>query len=221
LDAIKIDTLRSNIQSDLSDYTVIIGNVMNRISSAPYNAVWVLQIFDFNGGDASNSYELDDLSSSEQTDILSRFDTFYQSNVSAGMSFDLYTGSVIVGTLDISCFGEDSFVLCVDGLKHISKLVAGDKVYTHQRKVTIVEKVFKFKYNGKICTIPRGRFGEQSPFRDLVITPDHKFRRGHKKWMYPNEVVPTKNITKPINLYHVKTNGDSIVVNGLTVETMK
>jgi hypothetical protein len=223
LDIIKINTLRSNLESDLSNYNIVFGNIRNSLVSSPYYTAWAFEIFSNNIGSESTALAIDDLTTAEKTAILSRFDTHYQDNVSSGISFSLYDGSVLVSNYNISCFDEYADVLTIDGYKSVKLLKVGDKLVTYKKHVTTIQEIGVFNHTGDICIIKQNRYGNNKPFKKIIITPDHKYKVNNKS-RYPRDKCRILTINKPIKLYHIKTTNyhlDYIMVNGLALETWR
>lgn len=225
LDVLKINTMRSNIESDVNgEHIVIPMCIMNDLSSTPLNAGWMFFIMNSDPGDATVDVEsVSTIDSGDRTEILSRLNTHYNTNVTSGFSFDLYDGSILAATLDISCVEGDTEILTTKGYVKIKNLKAGVEIITRTGIVSKIKNIIKFRYTGDICTIKQNRIIYNKPFKTFKITPDHKIRLGHK-WKYPPEIGKVKNHKKPMMLYHIEieeTEDCSVKANGMWIETWK
>jgi len=223
LDIIKINTLRLNLESDLSDYNIVIANIRNSLSSSPYYVAWEMEIFSNDIGSESTAMTMSSLPSSLQTSVLSRFNTYYQDAVSSGITFSLYNGSILVSNYNISCFDEHAVVLTVDGYKSVKELKVGDKLVTYKKHTTTILEIGVFNHTGDICIIKKNRYGLNKPFKNIIITPDHKYKVNNKS-KYPRDKCRILKANEPIKLYHIRTTDyhtDYIMVNGLALETWR
>jgi hypothetical protein len=221
--ALKINNLTSSIKTLLNSYNHVVPLcIANSLVIAPYTVGWAMEIFNNTIGSASDSISLSDLSSSDQSSLITLFNNYYDTNVTSGFDFTLYNGSVLASTIDLSCFCGLTEILTVNnGYIDVESLKIGEELITKKGKKAKITKILKIKHKGEIIKIKKDKFGKGIPFKEFNITPDHKMCPKGKRWHYPKG---KKRIVDEIILYHIETDNYkdcSIMANGIAVETWK
>ncbi len=223
-DVLTINSLIEDIIEDFEEsYIVIAVPIRHSLSESPYNTVWAFEIFANAIGEVSDNRLLSELTDGQKNNIINRLNTFYRDEVSESLTFSLYNGSVLASTYDISCFGENTKILTINGYKIIKDLKEGEYLITSKGHITQIKKIGTFMHKGEICYIAENRFKKNLPFEPLIITPNHKIKV-HGKWANPDKYCDVIKLHKPIKLYHIQTTNyktDNIIANGLTAETWR
>lgn len=130
----------------------------------------------------------------------------------------------------VPCLCKGTKVLTISGYKPVEDIKVGEQLIRKDGKNTRVEKIYYEKLLGRGNTLPylikKDSFGENIPFEDIYLSPQHAFFADNE-WHHPKccrekYSLRQSKLNEEVEYYHIRTTDyfeDVIFAAGLPVET--